>query len=120
MRMVGIAVMCVAAALAAVCLGGCAKDRVLPDGTVEHEYLDPAVEALINRVIDEAVDVYLAKTPAETPQNDRGEEIEALLVLLPPEAREDARRALEAAKAGDWASLVEALDKLEQVKCQKQ
>ncbi len=119
MRMVGIAVMCVAA-LAAVWCAGCAKDRILPDGTVEHEYLDPSAVALINRVIDEAVDVYLAKTPDETPQDDRGEEIEALLVLLPPEAREDARRALEAAKAGDWASLVEALDKLEQVKCQKQ
>ena len=120
MRMVGIAVMCVAAALAAVCLGGCAKDRVLPDGTIEHEYLDPAVEALINRVIDEAVDVYLAKTPEETPQDDRSGEIEALIALLPTEAREDAQRALEAAEAGDWAALVEALNKLETVKCQKQ
>lgn len=99
---------------------GCAKDRVLPDGTIEHEYLDPAVAALINRVIDEAVDVYLAKTPAETPQDDRSGEIEALIALLPPEAREDARRALEAAEAGDWAALVEALDKLEHVKCKKQ
>lgn len=112
---VGIAVMCVAA-LAAVWCAGCAKDRVLPDGTIEHEYLDPAVEALIGRVID----VYAAQNAAETPQDDRSGEIEALIALLPPEAREDARRALEAAKAGDWASLVEALDKLEQVKCQKQ
>lgn len=101
-------------------LAACATRRTLPDGTVEEDFLDPTAIAIINQVIDTARDVYLAKTPAETPQDDRGEEIEALLVLLPPEAREDARRALEAAEAGDWAALVEALDKLEHVKCKKQ
>lgn len=103
-------------ALALLTALGCAKDRVLPDGTVEHEYLDPAVAALIGRVID----VYAAQNAAETPQDDRSGEIEALIALLPPEAREDARRALEAAEAGDWATLVEAINKLETVKCAKE
>ena len=93
---------------------GCARDRIFPDGTIEHEYLDPAVVALLERVIDVAEQAYASKDTDGAQQEVN--EVETLIGLLPPELQEPARDALEAGEARDWVTLVEALDALDQAR----
>lgn len=97
-----------------VAASGCAKERILPDGTIEHEYLDPAVVALLERVIDAAERAYVSRDTNEAQEDV--DEVEALVGLLPPELEGLALEALTAAAERDWAALVQALETLEQAR----
>lgn len=96
------------------CVAGCAKSRILPDGTVETEHLDPAVIALIDRVIEQAQDIYWKQPQESVAERDR---VEVLLSLLDdPELEAIARQAVEAARNEDYVSMFVAIQALRETK----
>jgi hypothetical protein len=104
----------VAVLAVAVLVSACQTFRTYPDGTTEETQLDPVAALLLGRVIDVASQVAFAKTPEERVEADATADrlLSEALDKLPEDVRNSAQAAIVAAREGDWAALMTALEEL--------